>query len=126
MLATVHVEHLSKDALPVCLHGENINGLAGPRRLWSLLDVLQIYAPEYVRIGQMYQDYLHGLPSLISDPNVRPTQAQYESLLTTLRDLRQECQDTHLLVSARTMDRTIQEFEKIVPTLRMSQDRIAA
>jgi len=100
--------------------------LAKTGRIWSLLDVLVVYAPQYVQIGQMYQDYIHGALAVATSPKAVPTQQQYKVLLTTLKDLHKQCSQTHLAVSARTMERTIEEFEQNIPNFRLTQEKLTA
>ncbi len=89
--------------------------------LRSLLQLLQIKAPYYVRIGQMYENYLRSVRAVSTHPDIRPDAEQYREMLTTLHNLHELCVDTGLVVSAKTLDRTIEEFEREAPTFRNTQ-----
>jgi hypothetical protein len=95
-----------------------------PCGLRSLLDVLQLYAPAYVSIGRMYEDYLRGPNASRSDPKAVPNDEQYAELLAVLRSLQRQCADTQMPISARSMERTILQFEKSRPNFQTSQQQI--
>ena len=88
--------------------------------------MLKINAPYYVRVGQMYQDYMYGARSIASSPNAVPNQEQFNNLLQVLRDLENQCTIGHLVVAASVLKRTIQQFEQSVPKFQEAQQALAS
>ncbi len=123
-MSTVIEREPEQATLPACLLHENSNGLDRPRRIWSLLDLLQVYAAKYVQIGRMYQDYLHGFHSTLTRKDTMPNQEQYAHTLAAFNDIYQICKDTQLTVSARSIDRAIEEMTQKTPTFGEAQQHL--
>ena len=85
--------------------------------------MLRLYAPAYLQIARIYEEYCSSVSSLAAGRNALPTDAQLRIVMDNLITARDICNRMHLFVSARSMDRTIEEFTNKRPTFAVSQQR---
>jgi hypothetical protein len=95
-------------------------------RIRSLLEVLNVNARFYVSIGQLCEEHANGVAAARTSPEALPTQAQYDKLMTILRDIQKDCVGMHLTVSASVLQTKIETFEQQFPKYSDFQQGLAS
>ncbi|HTB12098.1 MAG TPA: hypothetical protein VK752_11025 [Bryobacteraceae bacterium] len=91
----------------------------------SLLDMLPIYAPGFLRIAEIVTEYLKRTEPAALHGNKLESQAEYDETIRALRDLQAHSSRMFLSVSAASMERTLEEFSKEVPNAGQIRTRLS-
>lgn len=83
----------------------------GSSRLVSLLDMLQVYADEYVLMGQLLQKLIYQ-GRLQNAPDQPPSSEAFKEIASTIRNLKVECTKLHLIVSGGLVEDYIYKVNK--------------
>jgi hypothetical protein len=94
--------------------------LAGVR---SLLDLLRMYAPYYLQIAKISEEYTSSFKVAAANPRAMPTEEQFNRVMENLKMALDICNRMHLQVSARSLERTIAEFTQNRPNMGLTKQR---
>jgi hypothetical protein len=87
--------------------------------LFNLWDMLRIYAPKFVDIGERMKLYLTSS----YDPNAIPDQKEYSDLLHILEEFKEDAESLQLPVATTSAKKIILEFSTSAPRQAVTRDR---
>jgi hypothetical protein len=89
-----------------------------PNRLRSLLDLLRLYAPDYMRIARICEEYTSSIGMLAANSTAVPTDEQLVRVMGNFESIAEICERMHLSVSKRSVDKIIDQFQAKRPNFR--------
>jgi hypothetical protein len=119
MSAIVEPISSSEATLPVCLFAEN------PYRLVSLWDMLSINATIFVKIGEMYENYVNGFHGKLFDGKHVLDEERADHTIRVFKDLSEKCKYLQLSTSRALLRNSVAEFERTRPTFEQSRQRLS-
>ena len=109
----------SESTPSVCLFVENPNRPGG-----NLLEMLRQYAPGYLRIARIVEQYASSEAFLAAVPDALPLDNQLAIVLMNLGVIHALCKTMNMPVSARSLEKVIDSFRSSHPTNSITRQRV--